>query len=155
MFDDLRESTMRACAEMVESVIGGLGYELTRARLEAESGLAWGLRSGSAQVFVYLNASEEGDDYLQVVAPVMRPPEGVAGLFEHLLDLNASELTGAAFGRRGLDVVVTADRSTSGLDSVEVEDMIRRVAEYADYYDDILTVEYGGTRFSDLPRAAG
>ena len=46
--------------------------------------------------------------------------------------------------------MLTADRSTSGLDRVEVEEMIRRIADYADQYDDALTLEFGGVRHSDL-----
>jgi hypothetical protein len=66
-----------------------------------------------------------------------------------LLELNATELTGAAFGLRENEVVLTTDRSTAGLDPVELEEMIRRVASYADHYDDTLTVEFGGTRHAD------
>ena len=63
-----------------------------------------------------------------------------------LLELNASALTQAAFGLRGNEIVLTTDRSTAGLDPIEVDEMIRRVAEYADHYDDFLLVEMGGTR---------
>jgi hypothetical protein len=66
-----------------------------------------------------------------------------------LLTLNAADLTGAAFGLRGDEVVLTTDRSTVGLDAVEVEEMIRRVSEYADHYDDALTQEFGGIRHAD------
>ena len=71
-------------------------------------------------------------------------------LFRRLLELNANALTQAAFGLRGEDVVLTADRSTAGLDPIEVEEMIRRVADYADHYDDALVAEFGGVRHSDL-----
>jgi hypothetical protein len=86
------------------------------------------------------------------MAPVMRStPESLTRptLLKHLLELNAARLTGAAFGLRDDEVVVTADRSTAGLDPIEVEEMISRVAEYADHYDDALTAEFGGTRSSD------
>ena len=49
------------------------------------------------------------------------------------------------------EVVIATDRSTLGLDRNEVEEMIRRIGEYADLYDDALTKDYGGVRHCDLP----
>jgi hypothetical protein len=82
----------------------------------------------------------------------MTPPQeqlAAPRLLRRLLELNANELTGAAFGLRGDEVVVTTDRSTVGLDPVEVEEMIRRVSDYADHYDDALVLEFGGIRHAD------
>jgi hypothetical protein len=99
-------------------------------------------------VFVFLTRSGS-DNVLQVMAPLLRPsPDALEGprLCRRLLELNAGALTGAAFGLRGEEVVLTADRLTDGLDLVEVEEMIRRVADYADRFDDELLQEFGGHR---------
>ena len=150
-FDNHQEANLKACIDMVESVLSGMGHDPIASRQAMETGPAWGLKAGSAAVFIYVTPSpqEPGVNTIQIVSAVMRPPEDSKALYAHLLDLNASQLTGAAFGVRDGAVVVSTDRSTKGLDAVEIEDMVRRVSEYADYFDDILTVEYGGTRYSD------
>ncbi len=150
LFDNKRESNLKACIEMVEAVLTDMGVDPAPARIASETGPAWALTRGSAEVFVFLSAAGEGDNYIQVIAPVMRPPAVSDGLFSRLLELNASDLTGAAFGLRNGDVVLTTDRSTSGLDRIEVEEMIRRIGEYADHFDDTLTAEFGGVRACDL-----
>jgi hypothetical protein len=150
LFDNTQESNFNACVHMVESILQGRGLDLGESRIENEEGPAWGLNQGSAEVYIFLSQGERGENYVQVVAPVMTPaPDTFQQLMLRVLELNANELTGAAFGLRGSEIVLTSDRSTTGLDRVELEEMIKRVAGYADYYDDILTVEYGGTRHAD------
>jgi hypothetical protein len=150
MFDNAQDSNFHACAQMVESVLQSRGLNPESCRIENEDGPAWGLQQGSAEVYIFLSSGDDGENYMQVVAPVMKPAaDTVAQLMQRLLELNAEELTGAAFGLRGTEIVITSDRSTTGLDPVEVEEMLKRVGAYADYYDDILTVEYGGTRHAD------
>ncbi len=148
----LQEANFKACEQMVVSFLAARGLDVGRSRIESETGPAWELRHGSAEVYIFLSAGE-GDNYIQVVSPVMVPtadslqrPE----LLRRLLELNANELTGAAFGLRDDEVVLTTDRATAGLDRVELEEMVQRVAEYADHYDDALTVEFGGSRAADL-----
>jgi hypothetical protein len=152
LFGNRQEANLKSCEQMVEAVLVARGLDTKRHRIESHGGPAWGLTVGSAEVFVFLTATPSGDNFIQVVAPVMTPTEEhFAGprLFRRLLELNAAEMTGAAFGLRGREVVITTDRSTQGLDPVEVEEMIRRVSDYADRYDDALTLEFGGTRHAD------
>jgi hypothetical protein len=152
LFGNRQEANLKSCEQMVEAVLAQRGLEAARHRIQSQGGPAWGLTSGSAEIFVFLTAAKSGDNFIQVVAPVMTPTEehlAGARLFRRLLELNAGELTGAAFGLRGNEVVITTDRSTQGLDPVEVEEMIRRVSDYADQYDDALTLEFGGTRHAD------
>jgi hypothetical protein len=152
LFGNRQEANLKSCEQMVEAVLAARGLDAARHRIDSQGGPAWGLTSGSAEIFIFLTAAASGDNFIQVVAPVMRPTAADLGgprLFRRLLELNAGELTGAAFGLRGEEVVLTTDRSTQGLDPVEVEEMIRRVSEYADRYDDALTLEFGGTRHAD------
>jgi hypothetical protein len=152
LFGNRQEANLRTCEQMVESVLASRGLDATRHRIESAGGPAWGVTAGSAEVFIFLTAGTTGDNFIQVVAPVMTPPQEELQqprLLRRLLELNATELTGAAFGLRGDEVVVTTDRSTVGLDPVEVEEMIRRVSDYADHYDDALTLEFGGIRHAD------
>jgi hypothetical protein len=152
LFDNRQETNLKACEQMVDAVLVARGLDANRHRIESQGGPAWGMTSGSAEIFIFLTAGESGDNFIQVVAPVMTPPQEQLAqprLLRRLLELNASELTGAAFGLRGDEVVITTDRSTVGLDPIEVEEMIRRVSEYADHYDDELTLEFGGIRHAD------
>jgi hypothetical protein len=152
LFGNRQEANLKSCEQMVEGVLTARGLDAARHRIESAAGPAWGLTRGSAEVFVFLTSGNSGDNFIQIVAPVMKPSaEVLAGpqLMRRLLTLNAADLTGAAFGLRGDEVVLTTDRSTVGLDAVEVEEMIRRVSEYADHYDDALTQEFGGIRHAD------
>jgi T3SS (YopN, CesT) and YbjN peptide-binding chaperone 1 len=152
LFGNPQEANLRACELMIESVLADRGIDAERSRIQSDEGPAWGMTQGSAEVYIFLTAGHAGENFIQVVSPVMRPTADALGgpsLMRRLLELNATELTGASFGLRGDDVVLSTDRSTSGLDRVEVEEMIRRVSEYADHYDDALTLEFGGTRHSD------
>ncbi len=150
LFDNPQESNFKACSQMVEAVLHARGLNPETSRIPSEEGPAWGLQQGSAEVYVFLTSGDAGENFIQVISPVMVPAADTLNeLLRRLLELNASELTGAAFGLRDDEVVLTSDRSTTGLDRVELEEMIRRVAAYADFYDDILTVEYGGTRHAD------
>jgi hypothetical protein len=153
LFGNRQEANLKSCEQMVESVLVARGVDPQRSRIQSAAGPAWGLRQGSAEVYIFLTAGAAGDNFIQVVSPVMRPStEAISSprFYGKLLELNANELTGAAFGLRDSEVVLTADRSTSGLDKVEVEEMIRRVADYGDHYDDALVQEFGGTRHADL-----
>lgn len=152
LFGNRQEANLRTCEQMVESVLAARGLDASRHRIESQGGPAWGVTAGSAEVFIFLTAGSTGDNFIQVVAPVMKPPQeqlNAPRLLRRLLELNATELTGAAFALRGDEVVITADRSTVGLDPIEVEEMIRRVSDYADHYDDALTLEFGGIRHAD------
>jgi hypothetical protein len=153
LFGNRQEANLKSCEQMVESVLAERGVNPEQSRISSAAGPAWGMTQGSAEVYIFLTASKTGDNFIQVVSPVMKPSAEAMGgghFLKRLLELNANELTGAAFGLREDKVVLTTDRSTSGLDRVEVEEMIRRVAEYADHYDDALTNEFGGVRHSDL-----
>lgn len=148
-----QEANLRSCEQMIEAVLEGRGLDPRQSRIQSASGPAWGMTQGSAEIYIFLTAGGAGDNFIQVTSPVMRPsPEAMATplLWRRLLELNATELTGAAFGLRDEQVVLTTDRSTQGLDRNEVEEMIRRVASYADHYDDALTEEFGGRRHADV-----
>lgn len=158
LFDNAAETNLRACAQMVEAALSRRNLDPAACRLDGRTAShAWRLRQGSAEVHVSLTAhgtAHGGEpNTIQVTAAVLRASDAALAspaLFRRLLELNANGLTQAAFGVRDRDIVLTAHRSTTGLDTVEVEEMIRRIADYADHYDDALVAEFGGTRHSDL-----
>ena len=150
-----QRDNFKSAAAMVEQFIGDLGLHHEDNRLPTEDGtLAWGLMRGSAQVYIFIRPGAEDDEFntVQIVSPVMRVPVDDAIrllLYEHLLSLNAQELTGAGFAVKDETVVIIADRSTEDLDPSEVRDMVLRVGYFADVYDDALVSQFGGRRYSD------
>jgi len=151
LFGEKREANLKATQKLIESVIRDLGLDPDGSRLEGtESGrLAWGVRCGSAAVYVFLSVGDK-ENFIEVLAPVMKIPEqNILPLYRRLLELNCEELSGAAFGVKGEDVVLTIDRSTTDIDRTEVQSMITVIGEYADQYDDELVGEFGGLRHSD------
>jgi hypothetical protein len=75
---------------------------------------------------------------MRMDAKVDRP-----ALFTHLLQLNTG-LCGAAFALDGDRVLLVSERSTLDIDRSEVLELIKRVATYADDYDDVLVARFGG-----------
>lgn len=152
LFGNRQEANLRSCVKMVEQVVTDLGLDPDDNRVKTPTGQpAWGLRRGSAAIYVFLQATE-GKNYIQVISPVVKVPgqDGQA-LLRRLLELNASTLIGAAFGVRGDDVVITADRSTADLEASEVREMISRVGAYADRFDDELVQTFGVRKHSEVP----
>ena len=102
---------------------------------------------GASEAFTVGLSNRADYVYLRVVAPVLTVNAAVDTnrLFARLLELNAREVTGAAFATAGDEVQIVSERSTIDLDRSEVRDVIARVSKYADDWDDRLVEEYGGT----------
>jgi hypothetical protein len=150
LFGDSSRSDLRRCARLVEDVIAELGLSPLQNRLpQSSDSLAWALVKGSAEVYIFLNASSAGN-YIQVVSPIVRLPDfGLLPLYRRLLELNADELLGASFGIKGDSIVLTTDRAIRDIDRSEVREMILRIGNYADHFDDELASQFGGRRHTD------
>jgi hypothetical protein len=156
LFSNKQESNYRSSIKMVETVIADLGIPVTETRIgeaEAPPGQehdGWVVMKGSAEIYVFLYRGEQ-DNFIHVYSPVMTVPErNLLQLFRRLLDLNGVGQMGVAFGLKGEHVVLSIYRSTTDLDTSEVQEMIINVGEHADYYDDILVNEFGGRRYCDV-----
>jgi len=156
LFENEREANLSSTVAMIEDVLVELGHFLNECRVDAPSGEAsgflaaaehreWRVVKGSASIRITLI---DRDDFLKlrVVAPVMTFDENVdkTALFTRLLSLNTEAVFGAAFALNDTEAVLVSERSTLDLDRSEVLDLIRRVEDYADYYDDKLVEEFGG-----------
>ena len=135
--------------ELVEGVIGRLGLDPVNAR--AKSGpdqASWTIKRGSAHVLItVLHRAEDQTTYFRVACPVMTlPAENLKRqpLFKRLLELNANGLVNSAFGLVGDRVVVVSERPSQGLDSNEVNQIVKHCSAVADTYDDRLVNEFGG-----------
>lgn len=135
---------------LIESVIKGLGLDPASATIPGDAATkAYALKRGSARVVVAVHATENGGTF-RVLSPCVRIEAGTSpDLFKHLLELNARELVGAAFGVFGDEVVVVSERSVKDLDASEVEAAIRNVGRIGDRYDDALAQRFGVKRSSD------
>jgi hypothetical protein len=150
LFSDPREANLRSCITMVEEVLQSLGHKPDESRVAGEEPWpAWKVEKGSASVYILMDGRGT-ENFLRIVAPVMQldPTVDRAKLNQHLLELNHGEVYGACFAldkARDL-VVLLCERSTVDLDRSEVLDLVKRVEEYADKYDDILVDEFGGQK---------
>lgn len=146
LFENRRESSVDSVTTMVEDVLIELGHFVNDCRVDAPNALrAWRVRKGSATVRITL-VDAPSYPHLSIAAPVMRTDSkvNVLSLYRRLLELNCDAVTGAAFAVRRNEVLLRTERSILDLDQSEVLDLIRRVQEYADKYDDELVAEFGG-----------
>lgn len=148
LFGNSREANLSSTIAMVEDVLIELGHFLNECRIESPNALrAWSVVKGSASIRIKLI---DGDDFVHIrlVSPVITMTDAVdrAALYRHLLELNNGALRGVAFAVKGDEVLLVSERSTADLDRSEVLDLLGRVQEYADTYDDALVEEFGGTR---------
>lgn len=154
----MTQSTDEEAVALVERSIRALGVDPQQTRLAAEGGVSrYSLKRGSAGIIVSVHPPTAGreEGRLRIVAPVVRAPESdrQAALFRRLLEANAEELEGVAFGLLDDEVVLVAERSVRDLDASEVDRMIRAVGNGADRFDDLLAEEFGAPRSSE-PRPA-
>lgn len=147
LFDNERDANLKASIEMIENALIALGHVVAESRCEkAGAERCWRLAAGSAQVDVELIDDRAPAWALRASASVMTASAGTdrPALFRHLLEKNAAAVTGAAFALRDDTVILIAERSTVDLDQTEVSDLITRVQQYADQYDDALVEAFGG-----------
>ena len=137
------ESPIQKQARVIELILEQIGLVPADIRMNTDEGFGWSFRRGSAIVEIYLSV-QDGEGYLQVLSPIIHiPTEATLPLYRHLLELNL-QLTSAALGVFTEVVYVFYERPIEGLDSVEVNDIITKVAGYADDLDDALVEQFGG-----------
>ena len=139
------DDALAQSAEAVERILAQIGVEAEAARMQVERGFGWNFLQGSALVEIYVSPEERG--YLQALAPIMHLPQrNLLALYRRLLELNL-ELTNMALGVHEDVVYLYHERLLEGLDAVEADGIIRRLASVADELDDALVGEFGGRRY--------
>lgn len=155
LFGDQAATEMERAVTLVQQTIASLGVDPSQSRLPSEDGVErFSLRRGSAVILVAIHPPSGGSGEagsLRMLAPVVRMPPGPPppALLMRLLEANASELVGVAFGVMNGEVVLVAERSVRDLNASEVDGMIRTIGRDADRYDDSLARDFGTTRSSD------
>ena len=133
---------LEVSARAVEDILASIGVDEAAARMAVESGYGWNFLRGSALIEVYLTPEDWG--FLQVLSPIMHLPQSnLLALYRRLLELNL-ELTNAALGVHEDVVYLYHERLLEGLDAVEADAVLRRIAGVADELDDVLVEEFGG-----------
>jgi hypothetical protein len=141
LFSNKQESNLRSCIRMVEDGIAALGHTPDDCRSESQDDLpAWRVPTPPGHVDVFLGVDAESN-VLRVVATVGRLRTSGEGLFRRLLELNASEVKGLAFGLRGDEVVLVSERPTLDLDPSEVMDILKRAEGFATRYAQVLEAD--------------
>ena len=132
-------------AAAVEGILAQIGVDAGAARMQVERGYGWNFLQGSALIEIYISPEERG--YLQALAPIIHLPQrNLLALYRRLLELNL-ELTNMALGVHEDVVYLYHERLLEGLDAVEADAIIRRLARVADELDDALVAEFGGRRY--------
>ncbi len=147
------QSEFNRAVKVVEATLAALGLDPSQSRLATSDGsTAFTLIRGSAEVLVFLNpAKNEGPNFIRIVSPIWRmPAENQPLILRKLLEMNARDLFGTAFGLMGDDTVLISERSTKDMDRSEVEDILQNLGAAADYFDDWLVQQFGGARLADL-----
>jgi len=147
------QSEFNRAVKVVEAVLSGLGLDPNQSRLATTDGsTAFTLLRGSAEVLVFLSpAKNDGPNFIRIISPIWRlPTENQPAVLRKLLEMNARDLFGTAFGLMGDDTVLVSERSTKDMERSEVEEILQNIGAAADYFDDWLVQQFGGTRLSDL-----
>ena len=134
---------------VVEAWFAQAGATPDTHRVEAPDGdddvLGWRLVRGSASVFLTLLPVARGT-MLQIHAPILRLTDSTqrGALFEEMLRLNATTLSGCCLGIDDDDaVIVITDRLTDDLSVEELGELVESVSSTADHYDDVLAERFG------------
>lgn len=135
--------TLQQHAATIDAILRQIGLPPEETRIPTNEGYGWSFRRGSAVIEIYLSEQDE-QGYLQVLSPIIHlPTSAVLPLYRRLLELNL-QLTSAALGVYNDVVYVFYERPVKGLDAGEANDIITKVAGYADDLDDQLVEEFGG-----------
>ncbi|MBN1413354.1 MAG: YbjN domain-containing protein [Spirochaetales bacterium] len=111
----------------------------------------WYLVQGSAsfhlELFKFNKGPELGEvNCVEVGGVIMKlPQENLLPLYRRLLELNSSAV-GLYFAIRRDLVMLIATREIAGMDFGELKTMVDEVRYFADYWDEILMKEFGGTK---------
>ena len=133
---------MEQYREIVEKAISELGYDLEKSRVEGEN-YHWVFKEGSATIAVELfELDTDKRPFIVVYSYIMTlPPNNLPQFLAELLILNSAMVV-ASFMIEENKVFLKADRDLQGADPEEIKYIIKKVAFYADKWDDYLVDKY-------------
>jgi hypothetical protein len=144
LFANQRETALASAVALVEQALAERGHGDAATPADPNASHAWCIDDGAVTTRVAVS-QRSAFPHLRVSAVVMTldATSDQAGLFAHLLDLNAS-LCGAAFATEGNQVLLVSERSTLDLDLSEVLDIFERVTDYSVEFSRPLVARFGG-----------
>ena len=143
----VRNDSVERHTETVREILHRLGLDPDEHHVEESEGTAWRIQRGSAVIYIHLFTHDD-KGYLKVLAPLLIVPDtDREALFEHLLSINMS-LVSCALALNGNTICVFSERSLDYLDKEEADEIIKRVAYYADDLDNKLADQFGGRLWS-------
>ncbi len=132
--------------QMVERCFTALGIAPETSRTEQPG--EWLVTKGDARIHVFVKYMEQNKDaYFWAVAPVceIASEEQRKFFYEELLETNHT-LYSAAFTKYDKWIYIKTIRELRGLDVDEMYNLINRVGNYADMYNDILWAKYAAQK---------
>ncbi|MBL4637649.1 MAG: YbjN domain-containing protein [Kofleriaceae bacterium] len=157
LFANQREANMESTIAMIEDILINLGHIVEDCRTDDFAQTpSWRVRKGSAWTRIELRKGKHSYR-VRVVATVVSLSASVdrLALYEKLLQLNSSHVSGAAFALDDNQILLTSERSTMDLDRSELWDLISAVRDLADEYDDKLVSQFEGVSRAPDATAAG
>ncbi len=137
-------------AQMVGNYFKRLKLDMESQQLDAADGLGWWLTEGSVKVYIFALEDPSGP-VVRITAPILHyPDDNRLAFFERLLEINR-ELSGCCLAVFQEVVLVSAQRSTLGLDQEELNELIWNVSITADRLDDQLASEFGAMPYNEDP----
>lgn len=149
MFGRSDSSPLDTSMKMIEKLIKE--WNLDPEKLKDKQKNLWYLKQGSAdfhiEIFKYNKGQNYGEvDCIEVGAIIMKlPDENILPFYRKLLELNSTSV-GVYFALRGNLVMLISTRECEGIDYQELKVMVDEVRFFADYWDEILMKEFGGTK---------
>ena len=148
-FERTQQSPLASSVTLIEQLLKE--WNIVPADIKSPDKNLWYLVQGSAnfqiELFKYNKGGTVGEvDCVEVGGIIMKlPKDNLLPLYKKLLVLNSSGV-GCYFAIRGELVMLLATRELAGLDFQELKTMVNEVRIYSDYWDDILMMDFGGTK---------
>jgi hypothetical protein len=147
--DDRRQTSILDQSKIIDNILAQIGLNVDEVRMDTNEGYGWSFRRGSAVIDIYLSEQNKVG-YLQVLSPIVHMPStNLLPLYRRLLELNL-QLTSAALGIYQDVIYVFYERPLMSLDADETNDIIEKVATYADELDDQIVSEFGGRLYRQV-----
>jgi hypothetical protein len=148
-FQRTETTPLAGAVAMIEKLLKE--WNLDPAAVKDKDRNLWYLAQGSAkfhiELFKFNKGPQIGDvDCIEVGGIIMKlPQENFLPLYRRLLDLNSTAV-GIYFAIRKDLVMLLSTRELKGLDEIEFRLMVNELRHFADYWDDLLMKEFGGSK---------
>lgn len=128
--------------EAIETVISSLDQYNNCLVNHTQDGYIWKFKYGSADVWIQLTGTTEGDTFTAWSPVLQLPVQNESELLRKLMTLNWLETLESRFSIFNQQIVVVTSRIVEDLSPAEISHLITIVATVADDHDDALQAEF-------------